>query len=272
MVRRLKNSINPQAHLILNFYVHHDGQQLGPFSLEELRAQSDAGSFQSTDLAWQEGTPDWQPLSAVLGLAGGTPPPIPVPGSPFPAAVPQTSGLAIASLVLGILSFFTAGLTGIAAVICGHLATGRIKRSNGRLVGRGIAIAGLVTGYLGFVLIFLGILAGIALPVFNSIQVRGKAVKGLAQAKQIALGCKLYAGDHNGNYPETLDQLIPDYVSDRRIFVCPLSADQTSVGYKYYGGTEAYPASKVLLENKDAWKQHFHIVVHMDASGEITRE
>jgi len=63
---------------------------------------------------------------------------------------PKTSALAIWSLVLGILSLvcFTI-FTAIPGVICGHKALSRIKRSNGTLTGQGLAIAGLVTGYMG---------------------------------------------------------------------------------------------------------------------------
>ena len=92
----------------------------------------------------------------------GTPPP-PVPNQP------KNCGLAIWSLVLGILSltcFYL--LTAIPAVICGHTALSRIKRSGGALTGDGLAIGGLVTGYLGIALsIFLiPLLVAIAIPNF----------------------------------------------------------------------------------------------------------
>lgn len=66
----------------------------------------------------------------------------------------QTSSLAILSMVFGILSpvFLCAcGLslvTSLMAVICGHVALARIKRSAGMLTGQGMAISGLVLGYL----------------------------------------------------------------------------------------------------------------------------
>lgn len=67
----------------------------------------------------------------------------------------QTSGLAIASLVCGIISLSTSFCLTIfvsplilAAIICGHMALNKIKASNGAIGGRGMAIAGLVTGYL----------------------------------------------------------------------------------------------------------------------------
>jgi hypothetical protein len=79
------------------------------------------------------------------------------------APAPQTNGLAIASLVCGIVGLCS-GIAGIAAVICGHIALSQIKQSNGMQQGRGLAIAGLVTGYIGiaimvFVLTFYIIFA-----------------------------------------------------------------------------------------------------------------
>ncbi|GAA4807543.1 hypothetical protein GCM10023200_51480 [Actinomycetospora chlora] len=80
----------------------------------------------------------------------------PYPGGPYPAQPspygpgyqpsPPASGLAIAALVCGILGFFTAGITSIPAVICGHLAWP--DTGSGRYSGHGMTIAGLVLGYL----------------------------------------------------------------------------------------------------------------------------
>ncbi len=52
------------------------------------------------------------------------------------------------------------------------------------------------------VITIIGILAGIALPVFNTVQIKGSQTKGLAQAKQIGLALKLFAGDNDGSYPK----------------------------------------------------------------------
>ena len=63
----------------------------------------------------------------------------------------RTCGLAVASLVLGIvgLVFFCISiLPGLPAVVCGHLALSKIKRSGNTLYGRGMAIAGLCMGYI----------------------------------------------------------------------------------------------------------------------------
>ena len=68
----------------------------------------------------------------------------------------KTNGLAVGALVCGIIPFFG----GIPAVILGHVARGQIKRTGER--GDGVAIAGLVLGYLWVALWVLIVLVGIA--------------------------------------------------------------------------------------------------------------
>jgi type IV pilus assembly protein PilA len=81
--------------------------------------------------------------------------------TPLPGRT-ETSGKAIASLVCGILFFFLP--SAIVAVIMGHLSLSEIKRGAGRLSGRGMAIVGLVLGYLGLSVIPILIIAAIAIP------------------------------------------------------------------------------------------------------------
>jgi prepilin-type processing-associated H-X9-DG protein len=70
--------------------------------------------------------------------------------NPFQTDRPvATSGKAIASLVLGLLSCCFSILAGIPALILGGLSLGDINRSGGRLTGRGFAIAGMVLGGIG---------------------------------------------------------------------------------------------------------------------------
>ena len=71
-------------------------------------------------------------------MTESTPPSIPV--APIPS---RTSGLAIASLVCAFVFPF-----GIPSIICGHIARSQIKKSQGGLTGAGLALAGLILGYL----------------------------------------------------------------------------------------------------------------------------
>lgn len=66
---------------------------------------------------------------------------------------PERSGKAVASLVTGILSWLIIPFIGaIIAIVTGHLALRDIRESGGTLVGRGMAIAGLVLGYIQIVI------------------------------------------------------------------------------------------------------------------------
>ena len=57
------------------------------------------------------------------------------------------------------------------------------------------------------VISIIAILAGIALPVFGQVQIKGAQTKTLSNAKQIGLACRLFADDYNGLYPTaTLDK------------------------------------------------------------------
>ncbi|MEV5009709.1 DUF1707 and DUF4190 domain-containing protein [Streptomyces sp. NPDC055692] len=88
-----------------------------------------------------------------------------VPPTFLPAAVPPpTNGKAVGSLVCGVLTLMTGGLTGLPAVVLGHTARAEMRR-NGE-GGDGLALAGLVLGWLSVAgwAVFLTVLvvAGIA--------------------------------------------------------------------------------------------------------------
>src|SRR5262245_7006396 len=97
----------------------------------------------------------------------GPPPPAPSlapPGPPAwspgaayqpapPTAQAQANGMAIASMVLGIV--WLCGVGSILAVIFGHLAWRQIARSQGWQQGRGMALAGLILGYCGIALLLI---------------------------------------------------------------------------------------------------------------------
>ncbi len=71
----------------------------------------------------------------------------------------QNDSMAVASLVLGILAPMC-GVTGIPAIITGHVALNRIQENGAG--GKGMAIGGLVLGYVFTAFILLAVIAGIA--------------------------------------------------------------------------------------------------------------
>lgn len=86
------------------------------------------------------------------------------PSNPAPAA--RTSTLAIVSLIGGIAGWTLLPFLGsIVAVITGHLAQGEIKRGGGLVTGKGMAVAGLILGYLAIALGLCALCVGIILPL-----------------------------------------------------------------------------------------------------------
>jgi GYF domain 2/Domain of unknown function (DUF4190) len=151
------------------WYYSKNSTQLGPVPFEELRARLASGEITPSDRVWREGMKDWAVISAVeelrpilpvaSGMGGDAPYTAPTTYSPMPyQSVAPTSGLAIASLVCGIVGLVACmmipGVLSIAAVICGHMAISKIRNSPIPIGGRGMAIAGLATGYTA-----LGLLA-----------------------------------------------------------------------------------------------------------------
>ena len=99
-------------------------------------------------------------------------PELPLPAAPVTATGPtKTSGLAIASLVLGIFSCGCSVFTGIPAFVCGIMGLNRIARSERepagpRLTGQGMAITGLVLASL--TTLMLPVLIGLVLPAIQA--------------------------------------------------------------------------------------------------------
>ena len=97
------------------YHVTRNGQNYGPYTLEDLKAYVASGNVLLTDLAKSDDMPDWRPVSQVLGVA--TPAPI-VPYGGASAAYPQTAAAYPDppnlhwALVL-LIAIFTCGLFGL---------------------------------------------------------------------------------------------------------------------------------------------------------------
>jgi hypothetical protein len=118
-----------------------------------MREMIAVGQIAGQTQVWREGMNDWRPLLAVPELCAGYPWLAVNPG----AQVAATSGMAIASMVCGIVGLLLilvacgmlSGLTAVPGVVLGHMAMRTISRSEKPVGGRGMAIAGLVMNYLG---------------------------------------------------------------------------------------------------------------------------
>ena len=169
----------------MNWFYAKNGSQQGPLSTDEIKSRIDMGEIGPSDLAWCEGMSDWMPVGQIPQLKIEAPParedaPPPVFGAPTPAATSspyqspvspaaapapgqlmpgqkQSQGLAIGSMVCGILAFigccawYLAGPLGLVAVILGHIAISKIKSNPAANGGKGMARTGLILGYVGLI-------------------------------------------------------------------------------------------------------------------------
>lgn len=176
----------------MQYYFSIDGTtQQGPVE----RAQLIAAGVTARTQVWREGLAAWTAAADVPELAdlftppaaesadAGEPTPAsadPPPQSPqqvvvhqmqYEAYRPQApNSLAVGSMVLGIISLLAlcayglGGLMGVVAVVLGHLARAQIRRGEGS--GDGMAVAGLITGYIAVILVLVFLLVLVAVFVF----------------------------------------------------------------------------------------------------------
>lgn len=107
--------------------------------------------------------------------------------------IPKMSSLAIAAFLLGIISFFTFGLTIIPAIILGIISIIIIEQSGGKITGRGFAIMGIVIAMLVFLINFV--------PLFLKVRRTAFAVMCGTNLEVIGRAMQIYANDYDDKYP-----------------------------------------------------------------------
>lgn len=131
---------------------------------------------------------------------------------PPPQAPVRTSGKAVASLILGIVNalfLFVFFPIGILAVVFGHLGRTEVKRSNGAIGGGGMAMAGLVLGYMSIACVpFILIIAAIAIPNLLSARKSANESSAVGSLRTINTACVSYQATYPAKgYPASLRAL-----------------------------------------------------------------
>ncbi len=113
-----------------------------------------------------------------------------------PAFGVKTSGLAIASFVLGMLGFCTFFITAIPAIILGIMGLVKIGKSGGKLKGNGFAIAGIVVPTVSGLFV-LPLMLGIMMPALS--RVRQISFRMVCGTNMSALGkaMLIYSNDYD---------------------------------------------------------------------------
>jgi len=173
--------------------------------------------------------------------------------------VPPTamSGLALASLVLGILGFLLPVIGPILAIALGVKALSRIRQDR-TLSGEPMAIAGIV---LGGVALSMSLLFGVMfLPALARAREQARKAVCISNLKMIGLGMMMYSQDYREYFPVELSLLYPSYVASPRTFICPSrpGVDEEDVKrdftvcYEYVSGmTAQYDEECILMCDRE---------------------
>lgn len=104
------------------------------------------------------------------------------------------SGKAVACLILGIASFCVPILPAIIGIVLGCVGLGDINRSRGRLAGRGLIIAGIVTALVGNVLAALSFV--LLIPAVQRVREAAARTQSQNNLKQITLAMHSFNDTH----------------------------------------------------------------------------
>ena len=210
-----------------------DNAEYGPEPAGKIREWIQQGRLNSQTRIKAEGTDAWKTLGELsefadlLPLGSGAPPVLSASGGP----TGKTSGLAIASLVLGALGWLTFGITALPGLVLGIVALVVIHRSRSGLRGTGLAIAGTVLS--GVFLLIVPILAAMLLPALAKAKGRAQSINCINNMKQLGLAHMMYASENKDHFPpaDHWCDALQKYAPERRIYVCP--ADRGGHGCDY---------------------------------------
>lgn len=236
-----------------------DQKEYGPVSSDQIRAWLREGRVSLQTKVQSADGGDWKSLSEIPELAGATSPPI-TAAPPLVAATSgatKTSGMAITSLVLGILAL-CGGITALAGLPLGIIALSKIKKSNGQLTGQGLAIAGICLS--GMFLLFIPIQAGLLLPAISKARERAMTIKCVNNVKQLGLAVRIYATDKEDKFPPaaTWCDAIQNDVGAPGPFQCPAHKEQRC-GYAFNPklsgkkADEVNPGTVLIFESDGGW-------------------
>ena len=133
----------------------------------------------------------------------------------------RTSGLAIASLILGLAGVMCSLLTTIPAIICGHIARAQIKRDES-LGGGGVAMAGLVVGY-GMSVLTVLLVPMMMLPMLHEVKERANEIICMSHTTMLQVEVVSYAEANGGKLPSDWSELDldPSDPTPENPLVCP---------------------------------------------------
>lgn len=193
-----------------------DQKEYGPVSGAQIRQWFAEGRLHRATAARPTNETEWKTLGALDEFTDLFPPPAGL--TPPTPVVTENCGLATWALVCGALGMVTC-ITAPVGLVLGFTAHSRIRTSNGRLTGSGLATTGIVLSLIAVLLWLLAIPAAMLLPALAKAKQKAQRINCVNNLKQLSLAVRLY----QDQYPpaETWCDAIQKEVGSPKIFQCP---------------------------------------------------
>ena len=195
-----------------------DGKEYGPVTIEQLRDWLTQKRLSAQTRILAPGSTEWRPAVEVPELAALF---SPTPVAPVREVAPPIlsasqvrqprKGMALLSFVLGLSSVVLclSIIAALPAIVLGHIARSRAKRSPEKYAGSGFGLAGIILGYVSIfaTLIFVTMVIQLApqnqVRRFPTRQFPGPPPVSDCQnnLRQIGLALKVWALEHNDQFP-----------------------------------------------------------------------
>jgi hypothetical protein len=145
----------------MDWYYADASEQQQRVSEENLAALVADGVIKPNTLVWNETLTDWKEATLIRPdlFASMSYPPVLTPmdqrNAALPGYAPQpatgtTDPVSICALVFGILGILSCfGIFSIVGIVCGHIGRKRARIETVQTSNGGLALAGLITGYIG---------------------------------------------------------------------------------------------------------------------------
>jgi hypothetical protein len=156
-------------------------------------------------------------------------------------------GLAVASLVLGILSLVgllvvIGAVLGPPAVITGHLARRRVRKAPEQYAGKRLALAGLITGYLSMGLAAAAVVfLATMIPRVTRMQKDFAVDRCVANLKEIGQAARIVSEDNKYRFPDSFLQMSNE-LRNPNVLICPADParrggargwNETNISYEF---------------------------------------
>jgi hypothetical protein len=181
----------------------------------------------------------------------------------------------------------------LVGLILGIVAMNKVKKSEGRLKGHGLALAGVIVSAVSLLLI--PIFAAILLPAFAKGKQKAQAILCITRVNMLEMSLRSYAGTHQNQLPAATnwcDVLVEANPAVTNLMRCPVNLSDGRCSYAMNAAVAGADLEKVdpmtvlLFESTGGWNkaggkellpaspfhEHLFVVGYADGHAEMVKE